>query len=65
MKVYETDEKVVISLKKSEIRFSQIYGDHMGFYLRFSELLPVETVTELERALPGRGSQNWSPMGTY
>ena len=59
MKIYETDDKVVISLKKSEVRFSQIYGDQQGFYLRFFGILPVETVCELEKALPSRGAAKW------
>jgi len=65
MKIFEFEDEVVISFKKDEVRFSDVYKDTLGFHIRFTEALPVKFVVGLEKAFPGRGSQNWSPAAGY
>jgi len=65
MKIHEFEDEVVITLKKSEIRFFGIYGDHSGIYFRFDKLLPVNFQVNAERAFPSRLGQNWQMGGTY
>ena len=54
MKVYETSKNIIISIPKEEVRFSSIYGDQKGFYVRFLEVLGLDEVVTIERALPVR-----------